>query len=262
MPETITSIKKENDALKRQIEILQKDFSKLQTMIESKELPKQDGVSKEAQAQLHSFQTSLEFVSNEYDTLNAFQTEAKNELKKLNSRLTEIATKVNDVGDALEQMHQYSYQYNIKIVGLSQQDERESAYQTTTLCVNLFQSLGADVVFNDIDIAHRVRSRREDGKPNPIICKFVRRNSKESVMKQRREINKVNPSVRIFDHLTPKNQQILFEANGFKAKNGYQYCWTKNSAVYLRKDANSRAIRINQLHDLLKLQNSRDVSSR
>jgi chaperonin cofactor prefoldin len=47
MPETITSIKKENDALKRQIESLQKDFSKLQIMIESKESPKQDGASKE-----------------------------------------------------------------------------------------------------------------------------------------------------------------------------------------------------------------------
>ena len=149
MPETLTSIKKENDALKRQIESLQKDFSKLQIMIESKESPKQDGTSKETQAQMHRFQTSLEFVSNEYDTLNAFQTEAKNEFKKLNSRLAEIATKVNDVGDALEQIQQYSYQYNIKIVGLPQQDERESACQTSFLCVNLFQSLGVDVNFND-----------------------------------------------------------------------------------------------------------------
>jgi hypothetical protein len=181
---------------------------------------------------LRNFQTSLDFVSNEYDTLNAFQTEAKNEFKKFNSRLTEIATKVNNVCDALEQIQQYSYQYNIKIVGLPQQDERESAYQTSSLCVNLFQSLGVDVNFNDI--AHRVRSRKEDARPSPIICKFVWCNSKESVMKQRRESNKVNPSVRIFDHLTPKNQQILFEAKGFKAKNGYQYCWTKNSAVYLK----------------------------
>ena len=42
-------------------------------------------------------------------------------------------------------------------------------------------------------------------------------------MKQRRETNKVNPSVGIFDHLTPKNQQILLEAKGFKVKNGYEY---------------------------------------
>ena len=62
MPETITSIKKENDVLKRQIE-------SLQIMIESKESPKQDGASKETQAQMHSFQTSLDFVSNEYTIL-------------------------------------------------------------------------------------------------------------------------------------------------------------------------------------------------
>jgi ABC-type uncharacterized transport system involved in gliding motility auxiliary subunit len=135
---------------------------------------------------MHSFQTSLDFVSSEYDALNAFQTEAKNEFKKLNSRLTEIATKVNDVGDVLEQIQQYSYQYNIKIiVGLPQQDERKLAHQTSSLCVNLFQSLGVDVNFNDIDIAHRVRSRKEDGGPSSIICKFVLRNSNESVMKQR-----------------------------------------------------------------------------
>ncbi|CAB4037997.1 Hypothetical predicted protein [Paramuricea clavata] len=209
MPETITSIEKENNALKRQIESLQKDFSKLQIMIESKESPKQDGASKETKAQMHSFQTSLDFVSNEYDTLNAFQIEAKNEFKKLNSRLTEIAMKVNDVGDALEQ----------------------------------------------------IQHRKEDDRPSPIICKFVRRNSKVIVTKQRRETNKVNPSVRIFDHLTPKNQQILFEAKGFKARNDYQYCSTKNSAVYLRKYANFRAIRINELHDLLRLQNSNYVPS-
>ena len=179
----------------------------------------------------------------------------------MNSRLTEIATKVNNVGDALEQIQQYSYQYNIKIVGLPQHDERESAYQTSSLCVNLFQSLGVDINFNDIDIAHRIRIRTEDGRPSPIICKFVRCKSKESVMKQCRETNKVNPSVRIFDHLTPKNQQILFEAKGFKAKNSYQYCWTKNLAVYLRKDANSQAIRINELHDLLRFQNSNNVPS-
>jgi prefoldin subunit 5 len=64
MPETLTSINKENDALKQQIESLQKDFSKLQIMIESKESPKQDGASKETQAQMHSLQTNLDFVSN------------------------------------------------------------------------------------------------------------------------------------------------------------------------------------------------------
>ena len=160
----------------------------------------------------------------------------------MNSRLTEIATKVNDVGDVLEQIQQYSYQYNIKIiVGLPQQDERKSEHQTSSLCVNLFQSLGVDVNFKDIDIdiAHRVRSRKEDGGPSSIICKFVRRNSKESVMKQRRETNKVNPSVRIFDHLTPKKpNKSYLKQRDLKLRTAISTAGRRTRlSVYLRKDA-------------------------
>lgn len=255
MPETIKSLKKENDDLKIQIESLQKNFEKLQNMIESNmnsKSSKQNDQNSSSQTQLHGFQNSLEFLSDKYDTLNAFEMEMKNELKKLNSRLTEITNKVNQVGDALEQLEEYSFQYNIKIIGLAQQNERETAHETSSICVDLFKLIGAEVNLNDIDIAHRVPSRRrnQDNKPNPIVCKFVRRLSKEGVMRLRKEAIKVNPSVRIFDHLTPKNQKILYEAKAFKEANSYEYCWTKNSRVYLRKNATSRAIRINRLEDL------------
>jgi hypothetical protein len=77
-------------------------------------------------------------------------------------------------------------------------------------------------------------------------------------MKHKRETNKVSPLIRIFDHLTPKNQHILVEARAFKEKFSYQYCWTKNSIVYLRKSATSRAIRIKELGDLQRLEEGRD----
>jgi hypothetical protein len=86
------------------------------------------------------------------------------------------------VGDALEQLQEYSYQYNIKILGLSEQSERESAIETSSMCVDLFKSIGADLNISDIDIAHRVPNRRQDGKPRPIICKFARLIAKEIVM--------------------------------------------------------------------------------
>ena len=72
-------------------------------------------------------------------------------------------------------------------------------------------------------------------------------------MRLRKEASKVNPSIKIFDHLTPKNQKILHEANKFKEANSFEYCWTKNSRVYLRKNASSRAIKINRLDDLQRL---------
>jgi chromosome segregation ATPase len=254
MPDTITSLKKENDALKREIESLKTNFGKLQEMMERHEEPlKQDDPSKILQTQIHTLQTSLQFLSDKYDTESTSKAEMRKEMNKLSSRLAEIAIKVDHVGDALEQLQEYSYQYNIKILGLSERSERESAIETSSMCVDLFKSIGADVNLKDIDIAHRVPSRRQDGKPRPIICKFARRIAKEIVMNRRSETSKVNSSVRMFDHLTPKNQQILFEARSFKERNDYQFCWTKNSVVYLRKNPSSRAIRIKAVEDLQRL---------
>ena len=52
----------------------------------------------------------------------------------------------------------YSYQYNMKIVGVPLISESESAQDTAELCVKLFSGLGVDVSISEIDIAHRVPS--------------------------------------------------------------------------------------------------------
>ena len=60
-------------------------------------------------------------------------------------------------------------------------------------------------------------------------------------------------SVRIFDHLTPRMQLIFYEAKRFKMQLQYQFCWTKNFSVYLRKNAESRAAKIKHIDDLRQL---------
>ena len=40
----------------------------------------------------------------------------------------------------------------------------------------------------------------------------------------------------IYQHLTPKLQELLYRANTVKTQNGYKFCWAKNSAVFLRKN--------------------------
>jgi chromosome segregation ATPase len=187
MPDTIASLKKENDALKQEIESLKTNFGKLQEMMERHEEPvKQDDPSKILQTQIHTLQTSLQFLSDKYDSESTSKAEMKKEMNKLSSRLAEIAIKVDHVGDVLEQLQEYSYQY-IKILGLSERSERESAIETSSMCVDLFKSIGADVNLSDIDNAHCVPSRRQDGKPHPIICKFAHRIAKEIVMNRRKQ---------------------------------------------------------------------------
>ena len=145
------------------------------------------------------------------------------------------------------------------------ENSSETAAETSALCVKLFQEMGAEVFLSGIDLAHRVPLRQQNVAPKPIICKFVRRIAKASVMETRQSASQVNPSniglsadsvldrVRIFDHLTPKKQHLLFEAKRFKEQNQYRFCWAKNSTIYLCKNEGSRPIKITDIGSLQRL---------
>ena len=59
--------------------------------------------------------------------------------------------------------------------------------------------------------------------------------------------------VRIFDHLTPKKQKLLFEAKKLKERDHYRFCWAKNSVIYLKMDEGSCAIKISDMDCLQRL---------
>ena len=89
--------------------------------------------------------------------------------------------------------------------------------------------------------------------------------AKGKVMEVLQRASRVNPTTiglsadselggaRIFDNLTPKKQNLLFEAKKIKERNHYQLCWAKNSTIYLRKDESSRVIKISDTDTLRRL---------
>ena len=186
---------------------------------------------------------------------------------RLSARLAQVSAKVDEIGKVINTctIEEYSYQYNLKIVGVPKLNGQETAMDISKLRVSLFIEMGADITLQDIDIAHRVPLRSARNMPKPIICKFTRRLAKESVMARRKDACKsipANPglpdgvslsSVRIFDHLTPKMQIVFSEAKKFKSNHHFEFCWTKNSCVYLRKDRDSRVLKIKDIEDLNKL---------
>ena len=67
--------------------------------------------------------------------------------------------------------------------------ERETPEQTVALCRNLFSVIGVKhVSLNDIDIAHRVPTRRPSDHPNAVVCKFVRRLARDKIMVARKAV--------------------------------------------------------------------------
>ena len=168
-------------------------------------------------------------MSQKYDDLHRFPTEAKDELQHLSTQLAQVQSKLDGISNAIDQLKDYSYQFNVKLIRVPEMSMTESASSTSSLCVKIFHEMGADVSKLDIDTAHRVPARSDRGSGSkPIICKFVRSLAKEQAMKCRNDATNVVPTaiglpeqnsmsaVRIFDHLNPKMRTVLYEAKRFK----------------------------------------------
>ena len=68
---------------------------------------------------------SVEFVSAKYDDLIAFKASASKELQEIRARLDKISETRDHIQKSLDAFELYSYQFNIKIVGMPMVAERE-----------------------------------------------------------------------------------------------------------------------------------------
>ena len=78
---------------------------------------------------------SVEFVSDQYDDLIAFKVSANEELEEIRARLDKISETCDHIHKSLDAFELYSYQFNIKIVGMPMVAEREHPEQTASLCL-------------------------------------------------------------------------------------------------------------------------------
>lgn len=257
-PDQMKSLKKSNENLKQLLESARKDIKRLENRVEVQEHASKEqngGSSRDVQLET---ERSLNW-------LHESESDIQSELKSIRKRLDDIEEGLGELEGIVEEFQEYSYSFNIKILGVPELSDREKAEDTSNLCVNLFNKMGAEVSIRDIDIAHRV-SFRDNSRtgPKPIVCKFIRRLARNEVMSKRKEGSSVDPStiglhegsdmsnVLLLDHLTPRLQQLYSKAKEFKLKYGYQFCWARNGCIFLRysADEGSKLLKIRTAGDL------------
>ena len=93
--------------------------------------------------------------------------------------LKELKAKVDTIGNAIDE--EYSFQYNVKIWGMPERMQDKFAASISKLSLNIFKEMRAEVSMYDIDNAHHVPSRNNNGQPKPIVCQALsQRNHHES----------------------------------------------------------------------------------
>ena len=211
--------RRENDDLKRQLNDLKKEFQSFKF-----KKAEQKDCHEAAATALPNTQDD-QFLSDSYDALVKSESSLSKALENFSRRLDLLTVNVDRIYKAIDEMFYYSYQYNLKIVGVPFISESESAQDTVELCVKLFSGLGVDVSISEIDIAHRVSQRDTSTgngnrrQPNPIICKFTRRMTRDTVLASRGNASRLTtdldlPStveidrIAIYSHLTPRLQEL------------------------------------------------------
>lgn len=212
-----------------------------------------------------NIEQSIQHFFDEYDDIRTDHTSMTNNITRMTSRLRTLEENILKTDEAIEDINKYSFQYNVKILGVPKHSPKETAKETVDICLKLFRKIGAEVSSFDIDIAHRV-SPRDPKRTPPIICKFTRRITKEAVMSRKRELRNIdldemglqpNGKISIYDHLTPKAQMLFQKAKEFQRENGFKFCWTgKNSTILLRESDISDIIRVTNQDVLLNLKSS------
>ena len=98
-------------------------------------------------------------------------------LNNFQSKLNNFSDQVELLSKALDDALLYSYQYNLKIVGVPQTNDRETAKEMAKVFIKIFKKIGVKVSLADIHIAHRVQPRGQNGRrkkrqqDNMQVCK-------------------------------------------------------------------------------------------
>ena len=124
-------LKKEHEDVKSQLKNLVKEFEVLRSNMADK-----------ADKALAPNEVDIQNLSDTCDGLMSFKMDTLATLDNFQSKLNNLSDQVEVLSKALDDALLYSYQYNLKIVGVPQTNDRETANETAEVCIKIFKKIG------------------------------------------------------------------------------------------------------------------------
>lgn len=147
----------------------------------------------------------------------------------------------------LDKIEQYSRKDNIRINGI-EQNENEN---TNDIIKQLASDIGIAITDSDISVSHRLPGR--PGSTKPIIVKFVRRDMKTQMMKNKRKLKDAGRrNVYLNDDLTPLRAKIT---RIMRSETTINSVWTIDGRIFCTVTDNGNDVKktIDSPDDLFKL---------
>ena len=176
--------------------------------------------------------------------------------KAQHNKINHLNDSVYDAEAAIESIQQYSRRDCLEISGIPILPIDSPA----NLTQEMGQLIGVTIDKQDISIAQRLLNTNSNtkGKKDRFIVKFVRKEKQDEFYKSRKHLSgkkaSVLPSVAcemeksihqdsamyINESLTQYRSELFGRVNKFKKEIKYEFLWTNNSKIYLRKHETSQ----------------------
>ena len=183
-----------------------------------------------------------EILTMKDDALNASRS-----ISQLQDFFSYVDNQLGEFANRIDEMDQYMKRNSLKIRGLTDVPANTYGVEFSKYVLEKLQSLlptiADQININDIDVSHPLPTKNKS--QSVVIVKFVRRDIKNLVFFEKRELKKSPLKVSIFEHLTNRNIWLMNEA---KKLVGFKQVWSSQCTVFAL--VNGRKVPIRSKNDL------------
>ena len=212
------------------------------------------------QGEVGELKKSVEFMSLKFDHLREELAQARSDLKATQDELRTLAKENEVLKQEVSELQQYTRRDNVMVFGVP-----ESEHETTYDVINTLSAvIGAEAAIQDVSIAHRLPAK--PGKTRPIVIRFSKRRSRDQWLQSFKNEARKDDSgpgisaqklkaqlpgrITAGEQLTVANRELLNKTRDAAHIKGYQFVWTRDGKVFVRKDERSPVSKITCLQDV------------
>ena len=179
---------------------------------------------------------------------------AEDDVADLNDDLDGLKSDLDSAICQIDDLEQYNRKHNLEIHGIPESSEENLSDKI----IKLGKILNVHIVNNDIDICHRMATRRSNGGPRPIIVRFRSYRAKSELYKSKKHLRSVSlnnyfhgaEAAYINENLTNYRRELFAKVRKFKKINNWHSAWTIDGKIFVRKSQNDQVYRVYKVEDL------------
>lgn len=178
-----------------------------------------------------------------------------NKIEAYETEIKALTSKNEELESRLLESEQYSRRNCLEVHGVPHTPTEDPE----DVIITVGRALGCEFKKDMIEACHRLTKKTKDGRPAPIIVKFIKRSIKEDILRKRRvkrdfSTRHMNlPSdepVYINESLCPGRRAVFAAARKAKGDLGYKYLWVRGGTIFMRKQEGSSVIALKAMKDV------------